>query len=449
MTKPSRDAKVISHSQIPDGQGFVRLLLDEGRFWIHRYASRGRVNNFVSEFEFQDKSGRSSLKPIDETTGKSIVERIAKGFNYSSAFLFSEINSINYQIPMQRSESEHKYTSTGIKFWRHKSNLENYRNHNPETVISTHISPEGACNLKCPYCSVTYRDTFSRLPLDTIKDYTDKLLSRGLKAVILTGGGEPTVYKQFNELVKFLKSNGLEIALITNGTQTHRVAEEVWSMFEWVRVSINLFDNWQEKISLPIQHIDKSKTTIGCSMVYTAEHESVEVDRERLNYLREVSAVADKVGAEYVRMLPNCLLDQENLLKAHQSLEITLKELNDPRFFHQFKVHGAPKTSVCHQSYFRPYLSEEPFNGEPGAVYPCDSVVLNKSFQHFEKKYQICHAKDILDYLDRNIEHQFNAREDCEGCVFTSNVNLLDDFVTVGTQRFDEFSNPIKHENFV
>ena len=449
MTKPSRDAKVISHSQIPDGQGFVRLLLDEGRFWIHRYASRGRVNNFVSEFEFQDKSGRSSLKPIDETTGKSIVERIAKGFNYSSAFLFSEINSKNYQIPMQRSESEHKYTSTGIKFWRHKSNLENYRNHNPETVISTHISPEGACNLKCPYCSVTYRDTFSRLPLDTIKDYTDKLLSRGLKAVILTGGGEPTVYKQFNELVKFLKSNGLEIALITNGTQTHRVAEEVWSMFEWVRVSINLFDNWQEKISLPIQHIDKSKTTIGCSMVYTAEHESVEVDRERLNYLREVSAVADKVGAEYVRMLPNCLLDQENLLKAHQSLEITLKELNDPRFFHQFKVHGAPKTSVCHQSYFRPYLSEEPFNGEPGAVYPCDSVVLNKSFQHFEKKYQICHAKDILDYLDRNIEHQFNAREDCEGCVFTSNVNLLDDFVTVGTQRFDEFSNPIKHENFV
>lgn len=449
MSKPSRNATVVTHSQIPDGQGFIRLLSDEGRFWIHRYATRGRVNNFITEFEFQDKTGRSSLKPIDELTGKKIVERIANGFNYSSAFLFSESKSTNYQIPIERSESEHKYTSTGIKFWRHRNNLENYRNKIPGTIISTHISPEGACNLKCPYCSVTYRDTFSRLPLDTIKDYTEKLLSRGLKAVILTGGGEPTVYKQFNELVSFLKSSGLEVALITNGTQTHRVEEEVWSMFEWIRVSINLFDDWKDKISLPIQYIDKSRTTVGCSMVYTAEHESTEIDRERLSYLKEVSLVADRIGAEYIRMLPNCLLDQESLLKAHQSLDFTLEELNDPRFFHQFKVHEAPKTSVCHQSYFRPYLSEEPFNGEPGAVYPCDSVVLNKSFQHFEKKYQICHAKDILEYLDRRIEHKFNAKVDCEGCVFTSNVNLLDDFITLGTERFDEFPSPIKHENFV
>ena len=58
----------------------------------------------------------------------------------------------------------------------------------PNTVISTHISTEGACNLKCLYCSVTYRDTHSRIDMDTIKDYVTKLKTRGLKAVILTGG---------------------------------------------------------------------------------------------------------------------------------------------------------------------------------------------------------------------------------------------------------------------
>jgi hypothetical protein len=165
--------------------------------------------------------------------------------------------------------------------------------------------------------------------------------------------------------------------------------------------------------------------------------------------LRDVSTLADKIGAEYIRMLPNCLLDQESLIKAHKSLDVTLTEINDPRFFHQFKVHGAPKTSICHQSYFRPYLSEEPFDGEPGAVYPCDSVVLNKTFQHFERKYQLCHAKDILKFLDREISQKFDAKSDCEGCVFTSNVNLLDDYVTLGENKFHEYEEPLKHENFV
>jgi MoaA/NifB/PqqE/SkfB family radical SAM enzyme len=449
MSKPSKDAKVISHVQTPDGQGFVRLLLDQNRYWIHRYAVRGRINNYLTEYEFQSSDGSSILKPITEDVGVKITQRIANGQNYSSAFLFSDIHTPQFTVPILRSEKEHKFTSTGIKFWRHKKNLENYKSLDPSTVISTHISPEGACNLKCPYCSVTYRDTFSRLPLNVVQDYVEKLLQRGLKAVILTGGGEPTVYRDFNNLVRFLKASGLEVALITNGTQTQRVEEDVWSMFDWIRVSINLFEDWENKIKLPVELIDKSKTTIGCSMVFTAEHESTEEERERLSYLNKVSILADKLQAEYVRMLPNCLLDQDNLLRAHQSLELTLGELKDERFFHQFKVHGAPKSSVCHQSYFRPYLSEEPYNGTPGAVYPCDSVVLNKSFQHFEKKYQLCHAKDILEYLDRSIQQKFDAKVDCEGCVFTSNVNLIDDYINLNEQKFDEFTSPLKHENFI
>ena len=76
-------------------------------------------------------------------------------------------------------------------------------------------------------------------------------------------------------------------------------------------------------------------------------------------------------------------------------------------------------------------------------------MVLNKSFQHFEKKYQLCHARDILEYLDRRIEQKFDAKVDCEGCVFTSNVNLLDDYVTSGKQNFGDYVIPLKHENFV
>lgn len=448
--KPPRSATVMDHLFLPEGQGFVRLLTDGHRFWVHRYAERGKINNYISEYEYVNGDGRGEIHPLNEEYGRRIIGRIASGSNYSSSFIFRDSKLKQYTIPSERSEAEHRFTSTGIKFWRQQEALENYRVGNPNTVVSTHISPEGACNLKCPYCSVTYRDSFSRLDLDVIKDYVEKLQSRGLKAVILTGGGEPTIYKQFNELVTFLNGQGLRVALITNGTQTQRVSPEVWKMFDWIRVSINVFEGWKSKITLPTEFIDPIRTTVGCSMVFTVEHEATEeIARSRQEFLKGVQTIADKIQAKYVRMLPNCLLDQENLILAHQTLDNTLIELSDERFFHQFKLHGAPKSSKCHQSYFRPYLSEEPFEGNPGAVYPCDSVVLNQSYQYFAKKYQLCHASQILDYLDRKFEQKFDAKVDCEGCVFTDNVNLIDDFITTGKNRFGDFTEALPHEEFI
>ena len=145
------------------------------------------------------------------------------------------------------------------------------------------------------------------------------------------------------------------------------------------------------------------------------------------------------------------MLSQYDLIRQHKSLDNTLTEINDPRFFHQYKVHGAPQTSTCHQSYFRPYLSEEIniATGKAGTVYPCDSVVLNDGFAHFAEEYQLCHASEILDYLDRKIEQKFDAKERCTGCVFTDNVNMLDDFINDKVDRFDDFKEVLFHEEFV
>jgi hypothetical protein len=119
--------------------------------------------------------------------------------------------------------------------------------------------------------------------------------------------------------------------------------------------------------------------------------------------------------------------------------------------FHQYKFHESPSTSICHQSYFRPYLSEEPFHttGIPGTVYPCDSVVLNSSVTHFAQKYQLCSAGDVLDYIDKKINHKFIPCEDCRGCVFTNNINMLDDWINGKINRFDEFKTTLQHEEFI
>jgi MoaA/NifB/PqqE/SkfB family radical SAM enzyme len=435
-----------------NGEGTFRLIQIGDGYIISRYAARGNIDNYIQNYELLDKNNVSKLIPIDLEYGHKILDRITKE-NYSNCFIFYDDNDdATTDLPTIKSEQEHKFTSTGIKFWRHSEQMFQYKNGGPNTIISTHISPEGACNLKCPYCSVTYRDTHSRLDMDTIKDYVLKLKSRGLKAVILTGGGEPTAYKYFNELVRWLKSEDLSVALITNGTLTHKIADDVWKMFSWIRVSINVFGDWVRMIKLPKEKIDYDNTIVGCSMVYTVEHQkSDEVMSDRVALLNKAAIVADNCGAKYIRLLPNCLLSQEDLIRQHKSLDNTLKDINDPRFFHQYKVHGAPKTSKCHQSYFRPYLSEEIHvkTGKPGTVYPCDSVVLNDGYQHFAEEYQLCHASDILDYLDGTVKQQFDAKTRCTGCVFTDNVNMLDDFLNDKIDRFAEFGEPLQHEEFV
>lgn len=440
---------------LPNGTGSLQMCKDNsGKILIHRKAARNKINNYVENFEYIDKNNESHLKPITEEIGNEILDRALSGEPYSGIFIFYEKAEAHEDIDREKSKQEHVYTSTGIKFWRHQQQMMEYKQGKPGSIISTHISPEGACNLKCPYCSVTYRDTHSRIDIDVIKDYVIKLKTVGLKAVILTGGGEPTAYPKFNELVQWLKyDQNLSVALITNGTLARRLEKRTLQAFSWIRVSINLFDNWEKRIGENFNTEDLSEDCIvGCSMVYTVEHESTkEVMVDRVSMLNKVSKIADRLNAKYIRLLPNCLLEQNHLIAQHKSLDNTLKKIGDPRFFHQYKVHGAPEEKVCHQAYFRPYLSEEPYHadGVPGTVYPCDSVVLNDSYQHFAEEYQLCKPGDILDFLNRKITARFDPRDRCKGCVFTENVNMLGKWGRGELDRFSEFPDKLDHEEFV
>lgn len=457
-------AKTVRTISIPasteSSVGTVSLMIDQanGRCFIERKAERSKIKNIVDKYEFVKDNNEVELRLINIDIGNKVLDRILEGKNsYNSCFVFYESEREDCKsLDWEKSEQEHKYTSTGIKFWRHQAQMFEFlkpldgsaRN----TVISTHISPEGACNLKCPYCSVTYRDTHARIALPRIKNYVEDLMTRGLKAVILTGGGEPTLYPHFNELVKWIKhEKKLEVALITNGTNFKKVDNDTMSCFSWIRVSINIFPDWTEKIALPTEHLSKN-CIVGCSMVYTAEHDaSSETETDRHELLMKVAGVADKCGATYVRLLPNCLLEQKQLIQQHISLQSTLEKFDDKRFFQQYKIHGAPKSERCHQAYFRPYLSEEPHasDGIPGSVYPCDSVVLNDTLTHFAKDYQLCKPENVLDFIDGRIQHTFDPRVLCTGCVFTDNVNMLEDWKNTRTGKFDIYSEKLLHEEFV
>jgi len=434
-------------------KGKIRLLKQDDEFIIERITDRSHVHNKVNTYEIRNDDGTLTTHKLNYDVANVIIDAIMAGKAWSDAFLIDALQDTDALV-WTKTKHEHQYTSTGIKFWRHRKAMLSYRAGDDMTVISTHISPEGACNLRCPYCSVTFRDTHARINFGRIKDYVLQLKQHGLKAVILTGGGEPVLYPQFNALVQWLKhEQHLSIGLITNGTQFKRIEPDTYPCFSWIRVSINIFPAWEARIGahFNVEQLD-SECVVGCSTVYTSEHEQSFDDNHDKNMMFEkISSVADRLSATYIRVLPNCLLEQDNLLLEHRTLQRILDSVDDPRYFQQYKIHGAPQTSICHQAYFRPYLSEEPWHedGEPGTVYPCDSVVLNGGNAHFGKQYQICKLEDVSKFFKRKISMRFDPQSACAGCVFTDNVNMLADWYATGVGQFDEFNDSLKHEEFV
>ena len=71
------------------------------------------------------------------------------------------------------------------------------------------------------------------------------MVERGLKSVILIGGGEPTLYPGFASMVGYLKGLGLQIAIVSNGSRGDRLLEAAMHLTkgDWIRLSLDSGSN--------------------------------------------------------------------------------------------------------------------------------------------------------------------------------------------------------------
>ncbi|HOX00442.1 MAG TPA: radical SAM protein, partial [Deltaproteobacteria bacterium] len=108
--------------------------------------------------------------------------------------------------------------------------------------VSINLDLTTACNFKCPHCVDSgIINTGEDISLDVIRDSVDTLAAKGLLSVILIGGGEPTVHRDFEEIVRVVKAKGLQVGIATNGSRLERVASVAGILTEgdWLRLSLD------------------------------------------------------------------------------------------------------------------------------------------------------------------------------------------------------------------
>jgi hypothetical protein len=108
--------------------------------------------------------------------------------------------------------------------------------------ISINLDLTTACNYRCDHCiDWNILNSPHRHHDEALRTSITTLVERGLRSVILIGGGEPTLYPGFTSFVAFLKESALDVAVVTNGSRGDRLLEisEFLGERDWVRLSLD------------------------------------------------------------------------------------------------------------------------------------------------------------------------------------------------------------------
>lgn len=108
--------------------------------------------------------------------------------------------------------------------------------------VSLNVDLTTACNYKCPHCiDLLHLNGRERHDHDELLSTMSFLVEKGLRSVILIGGGEPTVYRNFEGTVMFLKGLGLELGIVSNGSGNARIEKVAHALRapDWVRLSLD------------------------------------------------------------------------------------------------------------------------------------------------------------------------------------------------------------------
>ena len=107
--------------------------------------------------------------------------------------------------------------------------------------IYVEVSPIGACNHRCTFCSVDYIGYKpNRLSIDVMSKRLPELSRLGVKSIMFAGEGEPLLHTDISELIHLTKKTGIDASITTNASIMPKDFLDVaLPNLSWIKVSMN------------------------------------------------------------------------------------------------------------------------------------------------------------------------------------------------------------------
>lgn len=309
------------------------------------------------------------------------------------------------------------------------------------------IIPSDLCNQSCGFCAYRSADYDANplfkvigsdgsvninprrmIPWEKLQEIVRDCKELGVRAILLTGGGEPTLHPQFGELMNLIFYNGIDFSVQTNGLLIGKPAFRGVRNCTWMRISLDagtpetyaaIRQVPAQEFSIVVRNLESlanipdRRFTLGVGFVVTKEnyHElalATRIARDAGADNIRISAVFQNDHASYFEKFLAETEEQVSAAVSMQTSKFTVCnnfsiKLDDMRL-------GRPDYEQCHYMHFTTYI------GGDQHVYVCCVNSYNPrgdigslESQSFRKLWN-GHAK-------RQMFESFDAR-DCPRCMF-------------------------------
>lgn len=112
--------------------------------------------------------------------------------------------------------------------------------------LSINLDLTTACNYACDHCiDWDILNSKEKHADEDLRASIERMAARGLRSVILIGGGEPTLYPGFVSFVEFCKRLSLQVAVVSNGSRGDKLLQAAphFTPGDWVRLSLDAGSN--------------------------------------------------------------------------------------------------------------------------------------------------------------------------------------------------------------
>ncbi|MFA5755218.1 MAG: radical SAM protein [Candidatus Paceibacterota bacterium] len=326
--------------------------------------------------------------------------------------------------------------------------------------IYVEVSLSGVCNHRCRFCAfdyLGYNEGFA--DFRNLKRVINDMTKGRVKSILFSGEGEPLLHPKVKEIIQYTSSQGIDVALSTNGTfLTEDVSKNILPFLKWLKVSIDAgtakthikihrpkmqdFDQIMNNIQkvAKIKKKKKLECTLGGQLILLPD-----------NY-EEVKILAKKlknIGFDYLVIKPYSQ-HPDSFNKEYEGiyyekyfyLKDELEKFNDKNFQIIFREHTMKKLEreksykKCHAvPYFWAHLVTN------GDVYSCGNFIGDKRFklgnynqESFKRIWEGEKRKKHWEFMEKNFK-TVNCRENCR----------MDEI----NRYLERLINPPKHVNFI
>jgi len=129
------------------------------------------------------------------------------------------------------------------KIFYHPEKIAAYKEGKRPFPTTIEVDLTNRCNHRCSFCfyaeHIGVEADKPSLETELIKKRLKEAKELGTRAISFTGGGEPTIHKDYVNIVKYAHDIGFDVGTITNGSAiTPRNADVLLNSLQWIRFSM-------------------------------------------------------------------------------------------------------------------------------------------------------------------------------------------------------------------